>query len=476
MEGFVLKDISQCRKDHKFFIFPVTVLLSHFSLRKPTNKNGICHGSKSQMSDINKKYGSGKMKLMDKREIEPGLLTVFRYYCGFSQCYFLGNFLYLFYTANVPISSTSLLYLVNFFIFFFLLIFLLLGWLKNRLKGLFLPIAIIVATLAPIYTSTLLWPSISQDPLTDIIYRSWMLFPILIVPIVLVAWQYNLIITLALVVLTAFYDLPAIVQAVGDKMNLDAVPFIGVPILRSIALGIVGTIVYLLMKTQRMQRERLMEANIILSEHTQTLEQLAVSRERNRLARELHDTLAHTLSSQILTLEALRLTTEPEDKELNDALDKLIANTREGLSDTRRALKDLRAKQLEDLGLASALKSLIADAASRTSCSATCTISENLPLFTPKAEQCMYRIAQEAVENIIRHANATTMELKLINTRKQVILEISDDGEGFSQSEVDNTEKMGIKGMHERAAEAGGTFSLETMPNEGTKVSVIFKD
>ncbi len=415
------------------------------------------------------------MKIMNERVIEPGLLRVFRYYCGFAECYFLGNFLYVFFTNGSLLSPTSLLYLVNFFIFSLLLGYLLWEWLEKKLKGLFLPIGIVIAALAPIYTSTLLWPLISQDPLTDIIYRSWMFFPIVIVPIVLVAWQYSLIITLALVVLTAFYDLPPIIQSIG-KMSLDAIPFIGVPILRSIALGIVGTIVSLLMNTQRSQRRRLMDANIMLSQHAQTLEQLAVSRERNRLARELHDTLAHTLSSQILTLEALRLSVAPDDQELVDSLDQLILNTRRGLEETRRALKDLRAEQLEDLGLVSALKGLIADAASRSDCAATCTISENLPLFSPKIEQCMYRIAQEAVENIIRHTTATSMELKLVQQKHRVTLEITDNGQGFIQDQIDSHEKLGIKGMRERALEAGGIFSLESEPDLGTRVRVEFED
>jgi signal transduction histidine kinase len=371
------------------------------------------------------------MEIMEERAIEPGLLRIFRYYCGFSIGYFYGNFLYTGLTTHLWTSATSLLFLINAFIFIILWVYLSIGWLESKLKGLYLPIAILTAALGPIYTSIMLWPLQAQDPVTNIIYRSWMLFPILIVPIVLVAWQYSILVTIVLVAITSFYDMPFIIMSVG-KIDQEAIPFIGVPILRSIAMGTVGTIVNLLMKTQRTQRQKLIEANEKLSEHAQTLEQLAVSRERNRLARELHDTLAHTLSSQILTLEALRLSVDPDDKELTEPLDQLIQNTRNGLTDTRRALKDLRAGKLEDLGLATALKSLVADAAARANCSATCTISENLPPLSTKAEQCMYRIAQEALENIVLHANAGNMELKLVHRKGNVILEISDDGQGFN--------------------------------------------
>ncbi len=218
----------------------------------------------------------------------------------------------------------------------------------------------------------------------------------------------------------------------------------------------------------------MIEANLKLSEHAHTLEQLAVSRERNRLARELHDTLAHTLSSQILTLEAMRISANPEDKELIQSLDQLIQNTRSGLTETRRALKDLRSKKLEDLGLSGALKNLVADAAGRANCAGTSTISENLPALSTKTEQCMLRIAQEALENIARHANASNIELKLVQSQKKLILEISDDGQGFNQASIDKRERMGIRGMIERAAEAGGILKIITSPEKGTSIRVEF--
>lgn len=410
---------------------------------------------------------------MEELAIEPGLLRVFRYYCGFAIGYFFGIYLYTSLTTRIWFSPTSLLFLINAIIFLLLLFYLLSRWLEKKLKNLYLPTAILIAAMGPIYISFMLWPLQAQDAVTEVIYRSWMLFPILIVPIVLVAWQYSFRVTLILVAITAFYDLPFIIISLG-RIDLASIPFIGVPILRSIAIGTVGTIVNLSMKTQKEQRQKLIEANLKLSEHAHTLEQLAVSRERNRLARELHDTLAHTLSSQILTLEAMRISANPEDKELIQSLDQLIQNTRSGLTETRRALKDLRSKKLEDLGLSGALKNLVADAAGRANCAGTSTISENLPALSTKTEQCMVRIAQEALENIARHANASNIELKLVQSQKKLILEISDDGQGFNQASIDKRERMGIRGMKERAAEAGGILKIITSPEKGTTIRVEF--
>ena len=217
-----------------------------------------------------------------------------------------------------------------------------------------------------------------------------------------------------------------------------------------------------------------MEANVILSEHAHTLEQLAVSRERNRLARDLHDTLAHTLSSQVLTLEALKLSIDPGDKELNHSLDQLIDNSRRGLDETRRALNDLRVRHLEDLGLVTALKKLLQDTASRGNYATSVFISEPLPIISERKEEAIYRIAQEALENIIRHAEAKTIQLKLQYENQNLILEVSDDGSGFDQKLIKNNERMGIKGMRERAAEAGGSFFMETKLNQGTTIQVKF--
>jgi signal transduction histidine kinase len=88
----------------------------------------------------------------------------------------------------------------------------------------------------------------------------------------------------------------------------------------------------------------------------------------------------------------------------------------------------------------------------------------------------MYRIAQEALENIVLHANAGNMELKLVHRKGNVILEISDDGQGFNYPSVNNHGRMGIKGMEERATEAGGTFRINTKPDNGTTIRVEFKD
>ncbi len=407
---------------------------------------------------------------MVQRRTEPGLIKIFRNYCGFALIYFLAFFVFTIVKIGGIFSPSLILFYINFAIYALLFVYLSWEQLEKKLGYFYFPLAIFLATVIPMYSTTLFWPFEASDPLTDVIYRSWYLFPLLVVPITLITWQYGYKVTLVFVVFTAFYDLPFIIMRI-EELNFQTVQLLGVPVQRSIAFGTVAVIVGLLMVTQRTQRRKLIQANLLLSQHANTLEELATSRERNRLARELHDTLAHTLSSQILTLEALRLSPPADSREMDDALTRLIEDSRHGLLETRRALKDLRSKQLEDLGLKTSLELLLADAASRTDCTTTIRFSDHLPQISSELEQRLYRIAQEAIGNIIHHAAATQIGLALTYNDDILKLEINDNGIGFDPTADLDAEKQGIKGMRERVEEIGGKFTISSRPQGGTLIT-----
>jgi signal transduction histidine kinase len=410
---------------------------------------------------------------MLEKEIEPGLLRIFRYFTGLAVIYFLAFFFYTSYTAGTWISPNLFLYYINFSTYLFLLLYLSWGWLKNHLKQYYLPIAIMVSGIVPIITSFLLWPMEPGDSFTQVIIRSWTLIPILIVPVVLIAWQYGYTAMIAFVILTFLYDLPFILFSI-DGINLETMPALGVPFIRSLAFGTVGHIVHMLMETQRAQRKKLIQANLQLAEHATTLEQLATSRERNRLARELHDTLAHTLSGQIVTLEALKLDLNKDDQTF-ETINHLLETARTGLTETRRALKDLRSQQLEDLGFSIALTNLVQDAAARANAEPSIHIQNNLPHITQELEQCIFRISQEALENIVRHSDAAKIEMQVFYKTPDLWVKISDDGKGFSKSILKRNNSLGIKGMKERAQEFGGQLTLSSVPTQGTTLEAKFE-
>ncbi|MBC8496280.1 MAG: sensor histidine kinase, partial [Chloroflexi bacterium] len=194
-----------------------------------------------------------------------------------------------------------------------------------------------------------------------------------------------------------------------------------------------------------------------------------------RLARELHDTLAHTLSGLAVNLEAIKIILGGDQHEVRGMLDHALHNTRYGLTETRRALKDLRAKQLEELGLGIAIRNLAHDAASRAGFTLKLNISGSLADLTPDVEQCYYRIAQESLQNIVKHARAKYASIKLVEDKGALIMVIADDGVGFNFAnfaDMNLEEELGLKGMRERASMVGADLEVSSQPEGGTTIQL----
>lgn len=203
--------------------------------------------------------------------------------------------------------------------------------------------------------------------------------------------------------------------------------------------------------------------------HARRLES-AQTEERNRLAREIHDTLAQDLSAIAFQLEAaealLAQRAEPErvERSVSAALDL----ARKGLEETRRSVLDLRAAPLEGRTLPAALAALAAG----TEAPAVTFEAEGADVRLPPAvEVGLYRIAQEALQNALRHAAATRVLLRLEASPDRVRLTIQDDGRGFAM-EGDPASRFGLVGMRERAHLLGGSFQIESTPGAGTRVTV----
>ena len=405
--------------------------------------------------------------------IQPGLLRIFRHFTGVATGYFAilavfgmiqsrqgGNAsqiqmqmqIYLNLATNIVLSG-----------------YLSWGWLQRKLKRWYLPIALLAATVVPIFSNLFYLVEPMVKDVSLVIVRSWLLFPILTVPLVLIAWQYNFAYVLVFTVVTASVELGVLFPVVG-KIDFETLPILGLPLIRAFAFGTVGQIVTHLTQTQQAQSKALIKANYQLSRHAETLEQLAVSRERNRLARELHDTLAHTLSGQAVNLEAIKLMLPAEQTETLGMLERALENTRNGLRETRRALKDLRSQPLEDLGLGIAIRNLAQDAASRAAFDLALDIADTLPALLPDVEQCVFRIAQESLENIVRHAKAGRVSLRLGMQGRRLHLEISDDGIGADLESISLEDKLGLQGMKERAMEIQGLFEAASQPGQGMSI------
>lgn len=301
----------------------------------------------------------------------------------------------------------------------------------------------------------------------------WDTLIFLIIPLIYIAWQYQFIYVIVFCGIVTFTEaIPTILltRNVWDWyfIIINLFSIFG----RGFLLGLIGWIESRLVELQRFQQKQLEISNMKLRKYALTAERLAQSQERNRIARELHDTLAHTLSSVSVQLEAVKALFEVNPQESKVLLAKSIENTRNGLKETRRTLRDLRSSELESLGLVGAINNVLLLAKERANLQITTNFSKDVDNLNDDISHALYRIIQEAVENIVRHSNAKKVSLSLQVNKNDVKLTIADDGLGFSKMNVSEENSFGIRGMRERVEALGGYFQINSNPNQGTKIDV----
>jgi signal transduction histidine kinase len=304
----------------------------------------------------------------------------------------------------------------------------------------------------------------------SMILAIWQIAPGLLIPLIIIAWQYDGRGVLAFCIGTAGFDLS--LSLLIPLSNQQIILLVSSILLRTLSFAMVGYLVTWLFAVQREQRRALAEAYAEAVRHAATQERLAISHERNRMARELHDTLAHTLSASAVQLSAVSALIERQPQRAQQVLDQALASIRSGLTETRRSLHALRAAPLEDLGLAKALHTLAETTAQREGWQIDIRVPEQSKAYDPAIEQAFYRIAQEALTNIARHAEATCVELALEDTPAGLVLIVTDNGRGYDAVALTDEHQLGIQGMYERAQLIGGTLSISSTPGNGTVIQL----
>jgi two-component system sensor histidine kinase UhpB len=186
--------------------------------------------------------------------------------------------------------------------------------------------------------------------------------------------------------------------------------------------------------------------------------------ERRRIARELHDEVGQTLTGVMLQVEGLAASI-PE--ELQDQLEELRETARRGTEDVRRIARQLRPEALEDLGLQSALAALATAFGDQARVPVERRLEPALPL-SDEQELVIYRVAQEALTNVARHAHANHVQLRLEQQHDGTVLTVRDDGQGISVGAFSSSH--GIRGMRERAMLIGARITIDGAPQRGTEV------
>ncbi len=418
-------------------------------------------------------------------ELEPGVLSTFRLFIGvqlgISILGVIAPWLIPFHAPteiirhiNTIISSTAIFTQLTIIAIASGLLFLYLSIpsLQRTLKSSYLPIAVIWATAVPIISPYIELHFVGNR-LPEFFLQAalWQQTILLFIPLIVTSTQYSIEKVVLFCTLTIVINVALLFSGIVFPETMLMRTLLGILVVQVVTFLLVGHMIASLVKVQREQRRRLTEANERLAQHASTVEQLTISQERNRLARELHDVLAHTLSGVAVELEGLRATRPRDSEQATALLNHSLQAIREGLTETRRALQELRAKPLEDLGLALAVQSLAESYASRSDFQLELDIDHNLRDYPVEVQQSVYRIAQETLANVADHAQAQNVCIQLKQDRGQLMLRIRDDGCGFDPRSSEDESHYGLLGVRERAEMVGGKLAVESQIGKGTLVS-----
>jgi two-component system sensor histidine kinase UhpB len=195
----------------------------------------------------------------------------------------------------------------------------------------------------------------------------------------------------------------------------------------------------------------------------------AAEEERKRIARELHDETAQLLAALLIRIRVLR-NADPE------ALERLLDDMRReigaALEGVRRFARGLRPPALDELGLVPAIESHVRSVSETGDVRVRLEAEAVDGALTPEAELAVYRIVQEALSNVVRHAAATLATVRLRREGEQLVVTVEDDGRGFDAARVRRADSggLGLFGMSERAAYLGGRVEVKSTPGAGTRV------
>jgi signal transduction histidine kinase len=194
--------------------------------------------------------------------------------------------------------------------------------------------------------------------------------------------------------------------------------------------------------------------------------------ERQRIARELHDGMGPALASLNLRLRTARKLLERDDHPAAKEIEELAELVQANIQDIRRLIHDLRPAALDELGLVPALREYVARCQQEHNLVIKFTADEGERLSTP-VETALFRIVQEALNNVVKHAQAHRVEVALMWDEAHVTLRIADDGRGFGPQAARSGTHLGLWSIQERARQLGGQCEIESALGQGTELEVM---
>jgi signal transduction histidine kinase len=199
-------------------------------------------------------------------------------------------------------------------------------------------------------------------------------------------------------------------------------------------------------------------------------EQAAIQSERIRLSRDLHDEIAQRVFSLSVSSASLPTTLEHNPAQAVGQAQAIAILAEQTLVELRTLLVELRPTKLEQHGLAQALQTLCQEWSNNQNIKAECSVVLNGMHLPAGVEEVIFRVAQESLNNIAKHAQAHSVQVSLVQGQKQITLSVTDDGRGFDPTTVYEHHKFGLLGMRERAQSVGGRLAIESDTACGTTI------
>lgn len=218
----------------------------------------------------------------------------------------------------------------------------------------------------------------------------------------------------------------------------------------------------------RISEEKLKDAYARLEQYSNTIEEITILRERNRISREIHDTVGHTLSTLIIQLQSLHYIIKADTNEADKIVSDMVSYTKTGLEDVRRAVRELSPTTFDNKNGIFALKELIHNFEVNSKIKIGCIFSKNQYELTSDQSFTLYRVFQEAFNNSLKHGRADEIKINFNFLEENIYVRIKDNGKGCNMLNP----SFGLNNMQQRIIDIGGNVTFHSESNNGFEINI----